>query len=117
MNNVNIIGRIARDMELFQSTNGTVYTRFVVAVDRRSANGQKQADFISCTAFGATAQNLCKFKAKGDLIAVCGSIASSTWTDQNGQKHYSISVRAENVQYLDSRNQRQASVQPAYCQQ
>ena len=71
MNSVCLIGRLARDPELRYAQTGTAMCRFTVAVDRRlskqkrqeaQANNQPTADFVSCTAFGATAELIANYQ-------------------------------------------------------
>ena len=56
LNKVIIMGRITKELEIRQSQSGTAVLRFSVAVDRPQKNGEKSADFISCIAFGQTAE-------------------------------------------------------------
>lgn len=105
MNRVDLIGRLVRDPELKRSQNGNAYTSFTLAVDRmRKAEGQQEADFISCKAFGKTAENLCQYMHKGQKIAVCGSIATGSYTDKDQRKVFTTDVMVQEIQYLEPRN-------------
>ena len=82
MNKVVLIGRLARDPEVRYSQNDTsmAIARFSLAVDRRrSANNQdgQSADFISCVAFGRTAEFIEKYFTKGRRIGVYGHIQTT----------------------------------------
>ena len=80
MNNVNIMGRIATDLTLrpVRSSAGVV-VNFKVAVDRY-AGGNKFTDFIRCTAWGKTAERICNYLSKGNMIAVSGRVNGSNAT-------------------------------------
>ena len=88
MNSVCLIGRLARDPELRYAQTGTAMCRFTVAVDRRlskqkrqeaQANNQPTADFVSCTAFGATAELIANYHKKGSQIGIEGRIQTGSY--------------------------------------
>ena len=57
MNSVQLIGRMTRNPEVRYTGQGMAHARFTLAVDRRfKKDGEKSADFISCVAFGKTAE-------------------------------------------------------------
>lgn len=109
MNRVDLIGRITRDLEPRRSASGTTVLRFTVAVDRRFKQpGQPEADFISCVAFGKTADNMARYLHKGSLISVEGRIQTGSYVNQQGQKVYTTDVVADQVSFLETRKQAQA---------
>ncbi len=100
LNKVILIGRIANDFEIKKTNAGVPYTFFTLAVQRQ---GQKdQADFISCTAWRATAELMTKYVVKGSLISVEGSL-SVFRTENNGDYNTRVSVNVSNVNFLDRR--------------
>jgi len=106
MNKVTLIGRLARDPELNYGGNGNANTRFTIATDRRFLNkdGQREADFIPCVAFGKTAENIAKYFFKGNRIAISGSIQVSSYESQNGERRYSTNVVCDEFEFIESRN-------------
>ncbi len=104
MNKVVLMGRLTRDPELRTTPSGVSTCSFTVAVDRRykSADGQTQADFISCVAWRQTADFVSKYFSKGRRILLEGSIQTRTWDDQEGKKRYVTEVVVENVEFCDS---------------
>lgn len=106
MNKVELIGRLTKDPEIKMTTNQTPYCNFTIAVDRKfkDANGQRQADFISCVAWRQTASFIQKYFRKGSRIGICGSIQTRNYEDQNGQKHYITEVLAEEAEFVESTN-------------
>ena len=75
MNNVQLVGRLTRDPEVRYLDNGSTVTRFTLAVDRRiKKEGGENADFISCVAFGKTAEFLEKWFFKGQRLGLTGRI-------------------------------------------
>ena len=109
MNKVVLIGRLARDPEVRYSQNDTsmAIARFSLAVDRRrAANNQdsQTADFISCVAFGRTAEFIEKYFTKGRRIGVYGHIQTGSYTNKDGAKVYTTDVVVDEAEFVDSRN-------------
>ncbi len=105
MNNVQLVGRLTRDPEVRYSDGGTSVARFTVAVDRRfHKEGQQDADFISCVAFGKTAEFIEKHFRKGMRIGLIGRIQTGSYTNQEGQKVYTTHVYTDNVEFVESKN-------------
>lgn len=104
MNRVDLIGRLTKDLELRRSNTGNSVIRFTLAVDRRFKQpGGPEADFISCVAFGKTAENMARFLHKGSLIAVEGRIQTGSYMNQQQQRVYTTDIVADSVTFLESR--------------
>lgn len=99
MNKVILTGRLTAAPELRTTTNGKSVTEFTIAVDR-FGDDIKQADFIRCTAYNRQADNLCRYKAKGDLIAVVGALRVDKYKDMNGNDRYKEYVLASEIEYI-----------------
>lgn len=110
MNKVIIMGRLCADPEFRQTPSGVATCRFSVAVNRPFTNkqtGEREADFIRVTCWRQQAEFVSRYFRKGNMIAVEGSLRNNDWTDQNGVKHYSMDVQAENVHFCESKNPNQ----------
>jgi len=107
------MGRMTADPELrYTATNNTPVCSFTLAVNRRFAKeGQQQADFIQCQAWGKTAEFISKYFVKGSPIAIVGRIQTRTWDDSEGKKHYVTEVVAEEVHFAGSKKEVQQSTQ------
>ncbi|MBW9144045.1 single-stranded DNA-binding protein [Clostridium sp. CM027] len=107
MNNVSIIGRITRELELKSFNEGKgFYTRFTLAINKVSHKDiQPEADFINIVAWNGMAETLCKYLKKGSQIAITGRLSSNSYTDKDGNKRYSIEVVAEDFKFLDNKQQ------------
>lgn len=110
MNNVNILGRLTRDVDLRMTTSNLAVGRFNVAVDRKLSkekrqeaekNNQPTADFISCIAFGKTAENIATYFKKGQRIAVSGHIQTGSY-EKDGQKIYTTDVVVDSFDFIES---------------
>lgn len=105
MNKVILIGRFTRDPEVRYTDGGTSIARFTIAVDRRfKQEGGQQADFISCIAFGKTAEHIEKYYKQGMKIVVEGRIQTGSYTNKDGIKVYTTDVVAENVEFAESKS-------------
>ena len=92
MNSVNIMGRIATDLTLRPvRSSASVVLNFRVAVDRY-AGGGKVTDFIRCTAWGKTAERICTYLTKGNMIAISGSLTTGDYVDRNGIRRFTTDV-------------------------
>ena len=103
INSVVLMGRLTAEPELRSTTSGTSVTRFTIAVNRYSKDGENKADFINVTAWRKTAEFVSKYFRKGSMIAVEGSIQTDTYTDREGNKRYSFKVVANNVSFCGSK--------------
>ena len=108
MNKVIIIGRFTRDPEIKYTTgeNATATARFSLAVNRRFKNkeGNYDADFINCVAFGKTAEFIERYFTKGMAIGITGRIQTGSYTNKEGQKVYTTDVVVEETEFVESKN-------------
>ena len=106
MNKTLLIGRATKDPDIRYTQNEQPMTiaRFNLAVDRRfKKEGEQSADFISCVAFGKTAEFIEKYVFKGTKIAVEGRIQTGNYTNKDGVKVYTTDVVAENVEFAGAK--------------
>ena len=104
LNRVILMGRLCADPEFRQTQSNIPVCRFRVAVDRpKDKNGNKEADFINCTAWRNTAEFVSRYFTKGKMIVIEGQLRNNDYTDNNGTKHYSLEVLCDNVQFGESK--------------
>ena len=105
LNVVAIMGRLARDPELRQTTTGKNVASFRIACDRgrRDANGQSQADWLDVVAWDRTAEFVCKYFQKGSLIAIDGRLQTRQYQDKNGQNRTAVEIVAQNANFCGSK--------------
>lgn len=104
MNNVNLIGRLTKDVELKVTQNGKYICSFSLAVNRiGNKDGEKQADFINCVAWSKTAETLKNYTSKGNQIGVQGRIQTRNYEDKNGKKVYLTEVMVERIDLLEKK--------------
>lgn len=107
INNVVLMGRLTADPELKTTPNGTSVTSFSIAVERNYApKGQeRETDFINVVAWRQTAEFVCRYFDKGQMIAVEGSIQTRKYQDKNGNNRVAVEVVANQVSFCGSKNE------------
>jgi len=99
LNLVVLMGRLTADPELRQTSNDIPFTRFSIAVQRNYApknGGDRETDFFSVVAWRATAEYICKYLKKGNLIVVQGSVQTGSY-EKDGVKRTTFDIVASNV--------------------
>ncbi len=107
MNKVILMGRLTRDPEVrySQNENSLAIARYTMAVDRRfKRDNEQSADFISCVAFGKTAEFVERYLKQGTKICVTGRIQTGSYTNKDGVKVYTTEVVVEEVEFAESKN-------------
>ena len=110
MNKVILVGRLTSDPELRQTQSGVASCRFTVACDRKFADkntGERQADFISCTAWRQTAEFITRYFNKGKLICIEGTLRNNNYQDKNHPEitHYTMDVLVDNVEFVGGKGE------------
>ena len=115
MNKVCIVGRITKDIELRANDKDISYTRFTVAVNRKhkNANGEYEADFISCVAWRERAELINKHFGKGSQIGIEGHIQTGSYDKEDGSKAYLTDVIVDSISFIGSRKNEEAPA-PSY---
>lgn len=107
MNKVILMGRLTRDPEVrySQGTSATAVARFSIAVDRRfKRDGEPDADFFNCTAFGKQAEFVEKYLHKGTKMVVVGRLQNDNYTNKDGQQVYSVRIMVDEMEFAESKN-------------
>lgn len=107
MNKVIMMGRLTRDPEIrySQGNTPTAIARISIAVDRRyKQEGQPDADFFNCTAFGRQAEFIEHYLHKGTKILLCGTLQNNNYTNKDGQQVYSIQILVNEIEFAESKN-------------
>ena len=107
MNKVILMGRLTRDPDIRYSAgeNSTAVARYTLAVDRRfRRDGEQTADFISCVAFGRTAEFAEKYFHQGIRIVISGRIQTGSYTNRDGVKVYTTDVVVEEQEFAESKS-------------
>ena len=107
MNKVIIMGRLTKDPEVRYTQSGEpmAIARYTLAVNKRfKKQGEADADFIPCVAFGKQGEFAEKYLAKGRQIAVVGRLQVRNWEDNEGKKRVTTEVVVEEHYFAESKS-------------
>lgn len=109
MNLVVMMGRTTKEPEIrYGGAKNTEIARFTIAVDRRfKRDGQPDADFFNCTAFGKTAEFIEKYIGKGTKIVIQGELQNNHYTEKDGHKQYAEQILVNSVEFAESKKSAQ----------
>lgn len=108
-NNVNLIGRLTKEIDVRKTMGGKDVTMFTLAVRK----DKEKSDFVQCVAWGETAKLMSTYLRKGSLIGVNGVLSTRSYDDNAGKRHWITEVVVNNLAFLESKTARTgASVEP-----
>ena len=106
MNKVILTGRLTRDPELRYTANNKAVCDFTIATNRPVVrDGERVADFINCRVWNKTAENLDKYQAKGNMIAISGRMQVDNYQDNEGKNRNYTYVLVEDLEYLERKKE------------
>lgn len=106
MNKLQMIGRTATEPEIRYTQNQDAVANFRVAVDRRyKREGQTEADFFQCTAFGKTAEFIEKYIRKGTKIGFSGRLQNDEYTNKDGVKITKAVIIVEEIEFCEKKQE------------
>lgn len=106
MNKVVLMGRLTRDPDVrySQGQNSTAVARYSLAVNRRfKREGEPDADFINCVAFGRAAEFAEKYFRQGMRIVISGRIQTGSYTNRDSVKVYTTDIIVEEQEFAESK--------------
>ena len=109
LNHIVIMGRLTRDPELRYTQSQTPVASFTVAVDRDFGGrdgGEKQTDFIDCSAWRQTGEFVSKYFRKGSMIVVSGRLQSRKWQDRDGNSRVNWECQVDDCWFCGDRTER-----------
>ncbi len=117
MNNVSIIGRITKDIELRATTSGLPAVSMFIAINngKDKVGIERPADFPKIYVYDKQAENVNEYCHKGSLVGITGRIKTRTWDKEDGTKGYETYILASRVQFLDTKASEGAGIpEPDY---
>ena len=105
MNKVILMGRLVKEPEVrySQGAEPIAVARYTLAVNRRfKRQGEPEADYINCVAFGKTGEFAEKYFKKGQLVAITGRLQVRSW-DKDGERRYATEVIIEEQHFAESK--------------
>lgn len=119
INRIVVAGRMGQDPTLKNLPSGSAVVNFSIATNRNYLkDGQKveQTEWITCVAFGKTAETIATYFNKGKLIYVEGRLQTRSWDGKQGGKQYKTEVIVEHFQFVGYDKKENSTEQPAPVQ-
>jgi single-strand DNA-binding protein len=111
LNKVLLIGHLGRDPESRFMADGTAVCNISIATTEswKDKQGEKQekTEWHRISFFGKLAEIAGQYLKKGSLVYVEGSLTTRKWTDKDGQEKYTTEIRANSMQMLGAKGERQ----------
>ena len=103
INNVVLVGRVVKELDLKYTSSGTAVGTFTLAVNRQFTNqaGEREADFINCVIWRKSAENFANFTRRGALVGITGRIQTRNYEGNDGKRVYITEVVADNFTLLE----------------
>lgn len=120
INDLVLVGRVAREPELRYNKDNLPMAIFDIAVDRPTRDketkkyGEKSVDFFRLTAFGKTAENCKKYLGKGKFVAVQARLHNNSYTDKNGEKKFRNEIHVYAIQFIEWKDSERKSKKDEY---
>lgn len=106
MNNVNIIGRLTKDVEVRKTSTNKSVSSFSIAVDNLATkDGEKTTSFFNCNAWNNVAETLSKYTRKGDRIAISGSLIQRNYENKNGEKISVVEINVNSITLIENKKE------------
>lgn len=99
-NNVNLIGRLTKEIEIKKTNSGKDVATFSLAVNDKKVNDQQVSFFFNIVAWEQCARYLKQYAGKGDLIGVNGRLTTRSYQNTRGDKVTVTEVVADDVMLL-----------------
>ncbi|MCT4420565.1 single-stranded DNA-binding protein [Leuconostoc falkenbergense] len=111
MNQVNLTGRLTKDVEVRYTQSGKAVGSGTIAVTRRfkNAEGNTKSDFIQYVVWGKSAETLSQYTSKGTLVALTGSWQTRSYEKDDGTRVYVNELNVENFDFLEKKSDSQQS--------
>lgn len=102
-NNVILTGRLVARPELKTTQSGLNVTSFTIA-NKTGYGDKKKTNFINVIAWRGSADFVCNYFDKGQMIGIEGAIQTRSYEDKTGTKRTAFEVVANNVQFVEDKN-------------
>lgn len=119
VNKVILVGNLGKDPEVRYSQSGSAVAKFSIATseswkDKKSGEQQERTEWHNVVCFARLAEIAGEYLRKGSKVYIEGSLRTSSWETDSGEKRYRTEVNARELQMLDTRQQQQSAQQPDF---
>lgn len=104
MNQMALVGRLVKEVELKEIGEGKRVTNNTLAVKRRFKNEQgQQTDFIPVVAWGPVAKLMDTYCEKGHLVGLAGRIQSRSYVNKEEETVFLVEMIVDEIHFLQGR--------------
>lgn len=107
------MGRLTKDPEIrySQGDEPLAIARYSLAVNRRfKKNGEPDADFIPCVAFGKQGEFAERYFRKGQMVSIVGRLQVRNWEDNEGRKRTTTEAVVEEQYFAESKKDEEKTI-------
>ena len=118
LNKILIIGRLGRDPEMRYTPSGRPVTSFSVATSRswNTSEGEKrvETEWFNIVAWGSLAEICKQHLTKNQQVYIEGRLQTRQWEDNEGNKHNSTEIVANEMIMLGDRRETNQSAEESH---
>ena len=111
LNNLSILGRVTKPLELRYLQNGTAVLNFDIA-NSIKVKDNEVTTFLRCVCYGRSAEVINQFVSKGDRVLLQGELRQNSYQDSSGATKSYHFLQVNSFDFIESRNKEQAPQAP-----
>lgn len=111
LNNLSILGRVTKPLELRYLQNGTAVLNFDIA-NSLKVKDNEVTTFLRCVCYGRSAEVINQFVGKGDRVLLQGELRQNSYQDSSGATKSYHFLQVNSFDFIESKNKEQAQQAP-----
>ena len=108
LNNLSILGRVTKPLELRYLQNGTAVLNFDIANSIKVKDSEPVVTYLRCVCYGRGAEVINQFVGKGDRVLLQGELRQNSYKDSTGATKTYHYLQVNNFDFIESKNAKQA---------
>lgn len=110
LNNLSILGRVTKPLELKYLQNGTAVLNFDIANSIKLRDSEVTT-FLKCVCYGKSAEVINQYISKGDRVLLQGELRQNSYQDRSGATKSYHFLQVNSFDFIESKNAKQAQAQ------
>ena len=106
LNNLSILGRVTKPLELRYLQNGTAVLNFDIA-NSIKVKDNEVTTFLRCVCYGRSAEVINQFVGKGDRVLLQGELRQNSYQDSSGATKSYHYLQVNSFDFIESKNKEQ----------
>lgn len=106
LNNLSILGRVTKPLELRYLQNGTAVLNFDIA-NSIKVKDSEVTTFLRCVCYGRSAEVINQFVSKGDRVLLQGELRQNSYQDSSGATKSYHFLQVNSFDFIESKNKEQ----------